>query len=251
MSETMDMDRLEDLLALKLERALTADESGELKKLLAMYPEVGELDFELAAGALLAASPERAPLPPELRQKLIAAVAKPTAAMPAAISRRSALAWASAAVAAGLAAVGWWPRLFGGPVRAPSIEERRALLLARGIDVVTLPFAAAGDPIVPKIEGDLVWSTATQSGFMRFVSGLPANDPGKNQYQLWIFDGKRDDRYPVDGGVFDIDGPRERIVEILPKVRVHQPTLFAVTLEPPGGVVVSAREHILVVAKPA
>jgi hypothetical protein len=39
------------------------------------------------------------------------------------------------------------------------------------------------------------------------------------------------------------------IVQIQPKIRVTAPTLFAVTIENPGGVVVSKREHIVVTAK--
>lgn len=81
---------------------------------------------------------------------------------------------------------------------------------------------------------------------MRF-QGLKANDPKRYQYQLWIFDEARDARYPVDGGVFDVAGA-ETIVPIVAKVRVNQPTLFAITIEPPGGVVVSKREHIVLTA---
>jgi len=32
---------------------------------------------------------------------------------------------------------------------------------------------------------------------MRF-SGLPANDPQQEQYQLWIFDASRGEDYPID-----------------------------------------------------
>jgi hypothetical protein len=39
-------------------------------------------------------------------------------------------------------------------------------------------------------------------------------------------------------------------VPITARVRVGKPVLFAVTIERPGGVVVSAREHIVVLAKP-
>jgi hypothetical protein len=58
--------------------------------------------------------------------------------------------------------------------------------------------------------------------------------------------------YPVDGGVFEIpaDGG-EVVIPIEAKLPVGQPTLFAVTVEPPGGVVVSSRERIVLVAQPA
>jgi anti-sigma-K factor RskA len=72
------------------------------------------------------------------------------------------------------------------------------------------------------------------------------------QYQLWIFDKNRDERYPVDGGVFDIPpGAHEVFVPIDARVPVGEAVLFAITVEPPGGVVVSKRDRIALVAKPA
>ena len=84
---------------------------------------------------------------------------------------------------------------------------------------------------------------------MRF-RGLAANVPDEFQYQLWIFDRDRDERYPVDGGVFDIpaDGA-EAEIPVTAALPVDEPTLFAVTVEPPGGVVVSSRERIATVAQ--
>ena len=38
---------------------------------------------------------------------------------------------------------------------------------------------------------------------MRFVN-LAANDPQQNVYQLWIFDAHQDEKYPVDGGIFNV-----------------------------------------------
>ena len=55
----------------------------------------------------------------------------------------------------------------------------------------------------------------------------------------------------VDGGVFDVTSTGEVIVPITAKLRVDDATLFAVTVEQPGGVVVSKREHIVVAAAPS
>ena len=97
----------------------------------------------------------------------------------------------------------------------------------------------------------MVWDNETQTGYLRF-SGLAANDPGTFQYQLWIFDAEQDERYPIDGGVFDIPaGQSEVIIPIDPKIAVKSPMMFAVTMEKPGGVVVSGREHIVALAKVA
>ena len=53
------------------------------------------------------------------------------------------------------------------------------------------------------MHGEVVWSAAEQRGYLR-IAGLPVNDPKARQYQLWIFDARRDERYPVDSGVFDV-----------------------------------------------
>jgi len=130
---------------------------------------------------------------------------------------------------------------------APS--ARRAALLAAADDVIRREWSATGDPAAPDAGGDVVWSSDAQAGFMRF-RGLAPNDPTENQYQLWIFDATRDERHPVDGGVFDVDpATGEVVVPIRAKLPVREPTLFAVTVERPGGVVVSSRERIALVAK--
>jgi hypothetical protein len=134
------------------------------------------------------------------------------------------------------------------PPRAPSPSEAREKLIADGADVVRIDWSATKDPAGAGASGDVVWSNQKQIGYMRF-HGLAVNDPAKSQFQLWIFDRDRDDRYPVDGGVFDVDpATGDVVVPIRAKVRVNRPALFAITVEPPGGVVVSKREHIVLTA---
>ncbi|MFO0725245.1 MAG: anti-sigma factor [Myxococcota bacterium] len=261
MSDTGDLrERLLDLLALRFERDLSAPEERELRELLARFPDVREDDLDLAASAALSALPE-APLPAGLREKLLATVPArapiPLRPQAPAVDRRGLIGWATAVAAGVVGLAGWWPRLDGSLVPKPppaplppTLAERRAALIKSAKDARVLPLAAAGDALVPSVEGDLVFSAERQSGFMRFARGMPANNPREHVYQLWIFDATRDEHFPVDGGVFDV-GNGEVIVEIQPKVAVRNPTLYAVTLEDPGGVVVSKREHILVVAKPS
>ena len=134
--------------------------------------------------------------------------------------------------------------------RPPLPSEARAALLASAADVQTLPWTATADDAAQGVSGDVVWSASQQEGYLRFV-GLAPNDPRLLQYQLWIFDKLRDERYPVDGGVFDVGPSGEIVIKIAPKLRVNEPVLFAVTVEPPGGVVVSKRERIVVTASPA
>ncbi len=125
--------------------------------------------------------------------------------------------------------------------------QRRALAAQRF--VLQRNWAPAGDPVGREVRGDVVWDARTQTGYMRFV-GLRRNDPATAQYQLWIFDGSRDERYPVDGGVFDVRGDGDEvIVPIHARLPVGTPLAFAVTVERPGGVVVSDRSRVVVIAR--
>ena len=130
------------------------------------------------------------------------------------------------------------------PKVLPSPAEERAELLAKAGSVkVTL--AATKDPAGAAVSGDVVWDPTTQTGFIRFV-GLSPNDPQVHQYQIWIFDAERDKRFPVDGGVFDVPASAgEVVIPIRAALLVHKPAAFAVTVEKPGGVVVSARGHVV------
>lgn len=147
----------------------------------------------------------------------------------------------------------------GGSGKPPSLAERREKLLADDPEVVTVAWKKAGDDpaiIAGKDDleavgglGDVVWSPTRQQGFMRF-RGLAANDPTTAQYQLWIFDAERDEAYPVDGGVFNVpavdDG--DVVVRIDPRLSVSRATAFAITVEKPGGVVVSSRKRLPLLA---
>lgn len=105
------------------------------------------------------------------------------------------------------------------------------------------------DPhIVGAVGGEAYFDPASAEGVLE-IEGLAANDPAREQYQLWIFDEARDERFPVDGGVFDVRGTGRACIPVRARLPVNKPVLFAVTVEPPGGVVVSAR-RIALVAKP-
>jgi hypothetical protein len=107
---------------------------------------------------------------------------------------------------------------------------------------------ATDHPLANGAFGELVWNRAQQKGFMK-IKDLPPVDPNKGTYQLWIFDKTRDNRYPVDGGTFLIPKNQDTaLVPIQPKLPVSQPSLFAITLEQPGGVVVSDRKRIMLTA---
>ena len=90
--------------------------------------------------------------------------------------------------------------------------------------------------------GSVTWDSKSQTGFMR-LNMLPINDASVEQYQLWIIDPKRDDE-PIDGGVFDIAQRGDTIISIRAKLNVIDPAGFAVTVEKPGGVVVSDQSRL-------
>ncbi len=130
----------------------------------------------------------------------------------------------------------------------PAALRRR--LLSEAPDLVRMDWTATEDPLVARagVHGDVVWSPSRQEGYMTFRN-LPANLARERQYQLWIFDGSRDAAMPVDGGVFDIPTAGEWVtVPIRAGLTVRDLEAFAVTLEPAGGVVVSRREHLLLLA---
>ena len=126
----------------------------------------------------------------------------------------------------------------------PTPAEERDALLARA-DTVKVTLGATKDPAAAGVTGDAVWDPASQKGFLHFV-GLAGNDPAVRQYQIWVFDGTRDKRYPVDGGVFDVPaGASEVVIPIRAALSIRQAKAFAVTVEKPGGVVVSALGHVV------
>lgn len=184
-------------------------------------------------------------------------------------SWRAAAGWWTAACLAGLlcwqwSGVGRIAAPPGGPVAPPpetrpSLAELRGRLLAEDPAAVKVAWKKASDDpavVANKAEidaadglGDVVWSPERQQGFMRF-RGLAANDPSVAQYQLWIFDAERNAAHPVDGGVFDVpaaaDG--EVVVRIDARLPIRRATAFAITVEKPGGVVVSSRERLPLIA---
>ncbi len=126
---------------------------------------------------------------------------------------------------------------------AGSPELRRSEMIATAADVEVLPWTTEG------VSGDVTWSAARNAGFMR-IEGLAINDPSVSQYQLWIFRGSDSaaEAHPVSGGVFDVSGAGEVIIPIDAQLQLGRAGLFAVTVEEPGGVMVSKREQVVLIA---
>ncbi|HSO35740.1 MAG TPA: anti-sigma factor [Labilithrix sp.] len=248
---------------------LDADERRELES--SGFPELDQLEIELAAAEVAvheheARGARAEALPLDLAARILAArtpapversgpALASSRAKPAAPPRRDAVfvaGWLLAAAAVVIAVIGWRGRA---PVAvAPpdaAVEtpagERAALLALPGTS--RTPWQATKDAAGVAASGEVIWHAGVQKGVMRFA-GLAPNDPARSQYQLWIFDETRDDAQPVDGGVFDVSSSGEVLVPVKAKLLVGKAKLFAVTVERPGGVVVSKRERIVLTATP-
>jgi len=275
-------ERLVDLLVKQASEGISLEEQAEMERLLAAHPGADREEIARVAAALALVGVEEEPMPAQLRDRVRADAAlwisrreaKVTDLAPRREAQREPVVrevpvgrrtgpwpWLATAASLLLAIGAWyWPRqsVEVQQVRVPppppepvTPSQERDHLLAHGAGVINAAWSNTEDPASAGVTGDVVWDNAAQKGYMRFT-GLAANDPGKFQYQLWIFDAKQDERYPIDGGVFDVPaGATEVVVPIDAKITVAQPVMFAVTIEKPGGVVVSGREHIVALAKAA
>jgi len=158
------------------------------------------------------------------------------------------LAWTIATVSLLIAVVGWWPRLV-----EPSVESSASDLgqwrahLARE-RMLSRPVGVGHWRLAEGV-GDVVWDSRRQCGYL-LLRDFVANDPSRARYQVWIYDGARDERYPVHGGVFDVPpGHSEVVIPVRAALPVTKPTAFAVTVEKPGGAVVSMREKLVAFAR--
>ncbi len=262
-------ERVIELLVDRVTDGLNLGQQRELDELTANMSEMTLIDdltaIDLAAGfsELAYVQEHYQPLPDSLRQKLIEQGTGPVSSLLTANARTAPveladddeetdhrfvigpqrLGWLAAAAMFVIATVGWWQNLFPGKDTPLTLGQRRAALIQEASDVQISKWNKPKAERFANATGDVVWSESRQSGFMR-LKGMPKNDPKVRQYQLWIVDPKRD-KHPVDGGVFDVAENGEVIIPIDAKLSV-KPTVFAITEEKPGGVVVSAGPLLLV-----
>lgn len=253
--------RFEELEAGRILGDLDSEETREFQELSKSLGKEPDFSLELAAAAIeteFLQSTEES-LPAHLQEQLQGGMAdfvKPQADPEKVVAfpeRRSALAspitgWAVAAVLALLLVA---VTVFKQPEPAPPIEivlspaDARDDLLTNAADLVKTAFT--GTEAYAGMSGRVVWSDSRQEGYMTF-SNLEANDPTSKQYQLWIVDPTRDEK-PVDGGVFDIPAVAgEVVIPIDNPLMVNNPAAFVITLEQPGGVVVSKQETVVALA---
>jgi len=247
MSREEMLSRFEELDAGRVLGDLDAEESAEWSELSQQLGISGDASLDLLAAEFEAAmSRDSAPaMPLGLADRLCSVVEMP--AKPVAEPETSKivvgpwLGWAAAACLLGLLVF----RGGEGNESPLTADARRDALLRQEAALSRLPFAGKGD--YTQAGGEVVWSDGKQEGYMT-LSGIPANDPGQYQYQLWIVDPNRD-TLPVDGGVFDIPAGQDKVViPIDSKLAVNKPAAFVITREKPGGVVKSGQEVVVAIA---
>lgn len=259
MSTPSAQDRFEELEAGRILGDLDAGELREWKELSASLGARPDFSLELTAAAIetefLRDKTEALPtaLTRSLREDMTKFTRQASGTgspeLPFPLWRRllssGETAWAVAAVLAALLVATF---LSQPSPTTPTPESAKVGLLERAPDLVKASFS--GVERYTPMSGEVIWSDREQEGYMT-LTNLPANDPAKNQYQLWIVDPGRDDK-PVDGGVFDIPaGETTAVIPIRNPLAVSRPRAFVITLEQPGGVVVSKQEVVVALAKPS
>ena len=272
-------DRILDLLAEQIGGGLTDEQQAELDALLRESLDHSEGEFEEAASALaqsFAAQAEFEPMPSRVRERCIGSaravmseepvLAQSSAPMPLRFTpvREPSrggfpVGWLAAAACLVLAVFGWLPKPSGTvPVNpwinttgnAPTLLDEREAFVQAHADAIVWEFGKWGDEYAD-VTGDVVWDPETNTGYMRF-SGLPANDPNRERYQLWIVDaarGKPLEVPPIDGGLFDIGSDTgEWVVRFRARLPVDDVYGFGITVENPEGVVISSQERKAVIA---
>ena len=201
----------------------------------------------------LAAATTEAP-PPGVKQALMERIAAQTRVLPS-----PSISTVKPGLAAARARRSWWPAVWAAAMAAgiaalvvglslsamyekrleALAEETRVLraegarqqaLLALVRDPGTQVVALAGLEPAPAAKARMIWNAP--NGGLLVTAGLPAAPPGK-AYQLWAIAGTN---APVSAGVFEVGADGAATVRVLPLPGVDKVDVFAVTLEPAGGV---------------
>lgn len=202
-------------------------------------------DFEATLVAL-ANEPAEAP-PPSVKAALMARIAaEAEEAPPSAIvtplrPRRAVwpIVWAGV-MAAGIAAIGVGLSVSSSYERRLQALTREAAVLKAEVDreqqlvevlrdPATEIVALAGLEPAPAARARMIWNE--RGGGLLVAAGLPPTPSGK-AYQLWAIVGKR---APVSAGVFAVDARGTGSLRVPALAGVGKVDVFAVTLEPAGG----------------
>ena len=108
--------------------------------------------------------------------------------------------------------------------------ESRKFLLAQP-DVININWMRTLDPMAKKIYGDIVWSTLSQKGMMRFAN-LPKLKSHQT-YHLWVHDLAYSADDPVSITTFspELTVPTELLVPFTSPRKVTEPYKFSIMLD--------------------
>jgi anti-sigma-K factor RskA len=109
-------------------------------------------------------------------------------------------------------------------------NELLAILESREVNFIIM----AGLDVNPDGYGKVIWDTENQRALLQ-LANLP-QPPQDRDYQLWLI---KDDQSPISAGVFNFEQPSTDLffkVEQLQESPSDIMNMFAVTLEPKGGV---------------
>ena len=281
MNENMD-EKLRDLLADRATSGLSDEEARQLEELLEGADSgMDAQSYELAAAAIALAETRIEPMPAGLEAKLARSAEEyfgsakddvhesiheqPTQTFKwkepkASRSFFDWFGWAAATAACIALAVTFFynqnriselqakiDQLTPKPTPEETLAQKRDRLKADGGEITRAEWTKGNVKETEGVTGEVVWSDAKQQGYMTF-RGLPVNDPNLQAYQLWMFEDANLEPYPKDGGVFNVTAEGEVIIPINAKLRAVNPKAFAITVEKPGGVVVSDRSKIALLA---
>ena len=258
--EEKKQERLIDLLALKSTQKLSIDEQRELNNLLDLYPEYTEDYFhEMTALAQVSFYTQdnfnNEALPKQMRKRILHAYKTELgqSTLMDFINHymriffyKPQYAWTlTVLMMIGLSFSMIEFRNYDANFRY--LPLKRAVLENTAKDMIQFPWHSRSTAI-ESISGDIIWTDQGQKGFIK-ITGLPMNDPIQNQYQVWILAPLKYEQ-PVDGGVFDVtQTDKPVIIPINPKLPISKAVAFAITLEQPGGVVVSSQPLLLTAPK--
>jgi len=244
-------ERAIDLLTSRVTEGLTPEEDRELESLLHDGFDDEAMSLELTAAALHLSwlnARDCGVMPEHLERRVMSTGARwanerrrllTVATRPSAFQMPRLVPWA---IAACLALAFFLPRL-AWRIDATSATTQS---IASANDTITMRWKPWDAPEVPGVGGEIAWNERLQRGTMTFT-GLPANDPARTQYQLWIID-ERGMEQRINGAIFDSLASGTLTVEVAPSIRVRNAAAFAVTIEGPGGTWVSDMKRRVVIA---
>jgi anti-sigma-K factor RskA len=244
----MNHEEIRDLAAMYALGGLDGDDRARFEALLQSgdpNATAALRDFESSLVSLATESAE--PPPPSVKVALMTRIAaepgrQPSTAVVTPLRPRRVLwpiVWA-AALAAGIAAItvglsvsaSYEKRLQALAGEAAALKsdiDREREFIAMLRDPSTDIVALAGLPPAPAARARMFWNE--RGGGFLVTAGLPVPPPGKT-YQLWAIAGKN---APVSAGVFGVDAKGAGGLRVPPLSGVGRVDVFAVTLEPAGG----------------